>query len=198
MSAAHPDPSRARLRTGLGAVVVLVLVAAAVTVFVSGIGARGPSVVPSPTQSSGVGAPEGRVLLVHVLGAVRSPGIYELAEGSRTVDAIALAGGFAADADEEQLNLAQPVADGQQLRVPRIGEAPPVDAAGGSGGESLVNLNTADASALEALPDIGPATASAILEWREANGGFQSVDDLLAVPGIGEKTLAGLRDLVTV
>jgi len=141
-------------------------------------------------------------LLVHLVGAVANPGLYELREGDRVVDAVAAAGGFTPDADQARLNLAGPVSDGEQVFVPRVGEALPV--ARGSGAPAVgepsspVNLNTADEAALDALPGVGPATAKNILDWREANGRFTAVEDLLSVTGIGEKTLAELRDLVTV
>ena len=156
----------------------------------------------SPDRVSSTGPTVPAPLLVHLVGAVANPGLYELREGDRVVDAVAAAGGFTPDADQARLNLAGPVSDGEQVFVPRVGEALPV--ARGSGapaaGEpsSPVNLNTADEAALDALPGVGPATAKNILDWREANGRFTAVEDLLSVTGIGEKTLAELRDLVTV
>ena len=156
----------------------------------------------SPDRVSSTGPTVPAPLLVHLVGAVANPGLYELREGDRVVDAVAAAGGFTPDADQARLNLAGPVGDGEQVFVPRVGEALPV--ARGSGapaaGEpsSPVNLNTADEAALDALPGVGPATAKNILDWREANGRFTAVEDLLSVTGIGEKTLAELRDLVTV
>lgn len=150
------------------------------------------------------------VLFVHVLGAVGAPGLYELGEGARVIDAIAAAGGLTGDADPSGVNLARPLADGEQLRVPRVGEVvaapgPVAGAAGGAAGgaapgapAALVDLNTADAVALDALPGIGPALAARIIEWRETNGGFRSVEDLDAVSGIGPAVLERLRPLVTV
>lgn len=152
-------------------------------------------------------APSVADLYIHVSGAVAAPGLYVLGPDARVVDAIASAGGFAPDADTDAVNLARPLDDGEQLYVPREGEAPDAippgasgSAPGGSGGGSdgLVNLNTADAAALETLPRIGPALAERIIAWRGDNGGFTSVEDLLAVPGIGDKMLASLRDLVKV
>lgn len=189
-------PARARLT--LGAVVVLVLTALAVTVVIGVMRTAGSpvedvSLVPVEATTSPV--------YVHVAGAVARPGLYRLREGARVVDAVAAAGGFRRRADRSAVNLARTVSDGEQLHVPRKGETP-AEAAGGVGveghrGDGRVNLNTADAAALETLPRIGPALAGRILEWREQNGRFASVDDLLAVPGIGEKLLAGLRDKVT-
>ncbi len=137
-------------------------------------------------------------LYVHVFGAVTQPGLYRLAEGARVVDVVAAAGGLAAEADSAAINLARPLTDGEQLYVPAVGEAPPDAGGQGAAGDTRINLNTADAGELDTLPRIGPAMAERILQWREDNGRFTSVEDLLAVPGIGEKMLAGLRDLVTV
>lgn len=136
-------------------------------------------------------------LYVHVLGQVAHPGLYVLETEARVVDALAAAGGTLDDADLQAVNLARPLSDGEQLIVPVVG------ASGDSGGpasvdDGLVDLNNADQGALESLPRIGPALAQRIIDWRESNGRFQSVDDLLAVSGIGEKLLSGLRDLVRV
>ena len=134
---------------------------------------------------------------VHVSGAVATPGLYVLEEGARVVDAIAAAGGFAPGADEAAVNLARPLSDGEQLHVPAAGEAAAPQGAAAVG-DGRVNLNTADAAQLDTLPRIGPRWPQRIIEWREANGRFTSVEDLLAVPGIGDKMLEALRDLVTV
>ena len=154
-----------------------------------------PGILDPPTQAAR--------LVLHVHGAVVEPGIVELPAGSRVVDAIAAARGPTDDADLGGVNLARVVVDGEQLYVPRIGEVPPPGAGASSGagagtGSGLVNINTADAAALETLPGIGPALAGRIIAWRDANGGFRAVDELLAVSGIGEKTLEGFRDQVTV
>jgi len=142
-------------------------------------------------------------VVVHVAGAVVSPGVHRLPPGARVIDAIEASGGLAPDADGGAVNLAALVADGSQVYVPRVGEAPPPRAAGGgAAGEAasggLVDLNTADVAALDTLPGIGPATAAAIVDHRERHGPFASVDGLLEVRGIGEAKLAALRDLVRV
>lgn len=148
--------------------------------------------------------PTAAPLFAHVEGAVAEPGLYRLPAGSRVVDAVAAAGGLTEQADRDALNLARPVKDGEQLHVPVLGESPPPPAGsqphtgGGGSGAALVNLNTATVADLETLPRIGPAIAGQIVAWRDANGSFRSVEDLLAVPGIGEKLLASVRDLVTV
>lgn len=174
-----------------------------------------PSGAASPT------APE--VLRVHVVGAVHHPGVHELGPGARVIDAVDSAGGLTGDASPGQLNFAQPVADGQQVwigthaepggevRSPaetsqqpgppgqsgQSGQSGPDGAASGDG-QGLVNLNSASQAELEELPGVGPATAQKIITWREENGGFRSVEDLMEIRGIGEKTFAELAPLVTV
>ena len=183
----------ARLRIGPGAVVVLLVVALGVAVLVSALAAK-PS---TQTQVTASAAPVTTGIFVHILGAVTAPGLYQLREGDRVVDAVAAAGGYTDTADETQLNLARALVDGEQLYVPQAGEAPAIDA-GGSVVGGKVNVNTADQATLETLPRVGPAMAQRIIDWREANGRFSVVDDLLEVAGVGEATLEGLRDLVTV
>ena len=160
-----------------------------------------------PGAADPAGAPAGRIV-VHVVGAVVSPGVVVLADGARVADAIAAAGGAASDADTEQLNLARVLGDGEQVRVPHAGEqlvapdpgpSPPGGASGGSTpGGGVVNINTAGAAELEALPGIGPALAARIVEYRDGHGPFASVDDLTDVPGIGPAKLEALRSQATV
>jgi competence protein ComEA len=160
------------------------------------------------TGGDGLGGAE---VVVHVAGAVAKPGVQHLPAGSRVVDAVEAAGGAALDADQSRVNLAALLEDGQQVYVPRLGEAgggagPAPGAAGGggaagsgsSGAEQIVNLNTADVDQLDSLPGIGPAIAQAIVDHREQHGPFASVDQLLDVRGIGEAKLADLRERVTV
>ncbi|MCD7100618.1 helix-hairpin-helix domain-containing protein [Pseudoclavibacter sp. 13-3] len=177
-----------------------------------------------PGSASGADAPDGALgasttgdgVHVHVTGAVRAPGLHRLDRGSRIADAIEKAGGFAADADIEALNLARVLVDGEQLVVPRRGEqaAAPTpsspsaaagqpgstssSASGGSGVGGQVNLNSATTDQLQTLPGVGPSTAQKIIDSRNAEGPFASVDDLTRVAGIGEKTLEKLRSRVTV
>jgi competence protein ComEA len=137
-------------------------------------------------------------LMVHVSGAVRSPGLVSLPAGSRVVDAVTAAGGATSAADQSGINLAARVIDGQQIVVATRGAAPTnPPAAGGAAATAPVSLSTATAAQLETLPRIGPALAARIIAYRDAHGGFRSVDDLGQVGGIGPKTLAGLRDMVT-
>jgi competence protein ComEA len=141
-------------------------------------------------------------LVVHVVGAVRRPGLYRLKDGSRIDDAVRRAGGATRRADLSLVNLAAPVSDGSQVVVPR--RAPPVSsdsAAASSGGEpdpaaGPVHLNTANVDQLDELPGVGPVTAQKIVDYREQHGAFSSVDDLDAIPGIGPSRLEQLRELV--
>jgi competence protein ComEA len=162
-----------------------------VTIAESGPGAAQPAVSPTATPT---------LLIVDVAGAVRKPGVYEFAEGERVVDAIERAGGPMPKADLSLLNLAAMLVDGTQILVPKTGPAVSgvagAPAPGSSG--SLVNINTASATELETLSGIGEVLAGTIVEYRDQNGPFVSVDDLLDVSGIGPATLEEIREQVTV
>jgi competence protein ComEA len=149
------------------------------------------------------------VVVVHVVGRVRHPGVRQLPVGSRVADAVEAAGGATGKADLSALNLARALVDGEQVRVPAVGD-PPVTSPGPGGGGgagtgtgaggaagSPVPLNTADLATLDTLPGVGPVLAQRILDWRAAHGRFTSVDELGEVSGIGEKLLAQLSPLVT-
>ncbi len=146
-------------------------------------------------------------ILVHVDGAVSRPGLYSLPQGARVADAVDAAGGPRPAGDLRAINLAEPLVDGQKLEVPKKGEdvpeaAPPAPASplpsiSGSPA-AVVDLNSADQAALETLPEVGPVTAAAILQYRDEAGGFSSVDELLDVDGIGPATLEAIRPFVTV
>jgi competence protein ComEA len=159
-------------------------------------GEAAPAVPPLSLRAE---PPPAGKLLVHVVGAVRSPGLYELDEGSRIDDAITAAGGPKPKAALDLVNLASPVADGQQVALPLRGTAEEA-AAPGSPANSVsgtrVHLNTATLEDLDSLPGIGPITAQKILDYRAEHGAFSSVDELDAVSGIGPATLAELRELV--
>ena len=161
-----------------------------VTIAQGGPGARAPSSSsPSPVPS----------LIVDVAGAVRRPGVYEFGEGDRVIDAIERAGGPLAKADLSLLNLAAPLTDGTQILVPKAGPPGAAPVAGGSGSAGgLLNINTASATDLETLSGIGEVLAATIVEYRDQNGPFASVDDLEDVSGIGPATLEEIRDQVTV
>ena len=145
-----------------------------------------------------------RKVVVHVVGAVRQPGLYRLDEGSRVDDAIRRAGGPRPKAALELVNLASPVADGQQVVVPlrTAGAATESAAAPGGAGQGSgeapagrVHLNSATLEELDALPGIGPVTAQKIIDYRTEQGAFSSVEELDAVPGIGPARLEQLKEL---
>ena len=161
--------------------------------------------VAPPMPAPGSPSPPPTLLIVDVTGWVRHPGVYEFTDGERIIDAIDAAGGARPGAVLEALNLAAPLADGTQILVPREGEAPaPVGTGGvpvaGSGGVvgGLMNVNTATATELEALPGIGEVIAQRVVDYRTANGPFTSVDQLADVSGIGDAILESIRELVTV
>lgn len=152
---------------------------------------------------------EGGRAVVHVAGAVREPGVYRLREGDRVADAVDRAGGATGRADLTLLNLAAEVEDGRQVVVPERGAAGSGAVAGGGDGAAgtgatggaqapPINLNTATLEQLDTLEGVGPGIAQRILDYRDEQGSFGSVDELGQVPGIGEKRMAALRDKVTV
>jgi competence protein ComEA len=162
----------------------------------------GTAKAPPPAEAAAsVRAEASPRLVVHVVGAVRRPGLYRLPSRSRTADAVERAGGATATADLSLVNLAAPVSDGAQVVVPT--RAPPAGAgappaAAGQGGEAPqgpVHLNTATLEQLDSLPGVGPVTAQKILDYREKHGAFSSLDDLDAIPGIGPARLEQLREV---
>ncbi|MCJ1673058.1 MULTISPECIES: ComEA family DNA-binding protein [unclassified Rathayibacter] len=216
----RPRRARSRWRIGVGAAMVLVIAAAVVAVLLAGTrasgrtevlapaggvtAAAGPSGAPSSTEGNATPAASsspGEVLYVHVAGAVAAPGLYLLDPGARVADALAAAGGFTEPAERAAVNLARRLVDGEQILVPERGAAvapggtaPAAGGAAAAGG--IVRLSTATAAQLEELPEIGPATAAKIVAYREEHGPFTSVDQLLEVPGVGEKTLEAFREQV--
>lgn len=224
--------ARPRRLAVLGALVLLVTVAVVLGVRVAwarssarpqpvAATAQGPPAglvsrtVPAAFASSGgPGMPTAAsVLLVHVVGQVRHPGVVRLPAGARVLDAVRAAGGAKPTADLEHLNLARLVADGEQIVVPKPGESAFPGGASGAGGTGagssgsgsaagsvggLIDLNTADASALDSLPGVGPVLAQRILDWRTQHGRFSSVDELGEVSGIGDKILAQISPKVRV
>jgi competence protein ComEA len=187
---AHLTPEQRRLL----AIVVLLCV-----LLVLGVprllhrGASGAVVPPlrAPRPAHAVAAK----LVVYVSGAVRRPGLYRLAQGTRIADALALAGGAAAKADLVAVNLAAPLADGEQVVVPLRGSG---GATGGAASSPTgpLDLNSASLEQLDALPGIGPTTAQKILDYRQEHGAFHSLAELDAVPGIGQGRLEQLKGLV--
>jgi len=155
-----------------------------------------PSVSPAPTWAEPTPTPG--PLRVYVSGAVQHPDVYTLPAGSIVKDALLAAGGAAAKADLDSINLAHPVADGEQVHIPRVGEQSPVRLPSLEPLTSAqVNVNTADRAALEGLPGIGPELAQRILDYRQTHGPFAQIDDLLEVPGIGPGILDKIREEIT-
>lgn len=142
-------------------------------------------------------------VVIDLRGEVNTPGVYELPAGARVQDAVEAGGGLTAEADLSTINLARRLRDGEAVVIaalPRPGETPlaaPAVTASESG-QARININTATAQELEALPGVGEVTAGRIVDFREENGSFRSVDDLIHVSGISTRTIDGLRDLATV
>ena len=145
--------------------------------------------------------------MVHVCGEVVNPGIYELPAGSRIYEAVKAAGGFTENASEESVNLASPIEDGVQIRIYSKEEAETLAAgaapfdgfeASGEGKEPVVNLNTATKEELMTLSGIGESRAEDIIRYREENGGFQNIEDIMKVSGIKDAAFQKIKDRITV
>ncbi len=175
--------------------------------------AAGPrAAAAAPLGGAGATRPSAlATVTVHVVGAVMRPAVYSLPGGSRVAQAVDAAGGLLGTADQSGINLARELTDGEQIVVPTVGQAPPpggvspprtgsASAAGVTGAAPTgpVDLNTATAEQLDALPGVGPVTAAKIVSDRTENGPFRTADDLMRVPGIGAKRFESLKDLVTV
>jgi len=169
---------------------------------------HGPSPYGGSKSSAAPSEPNSGQLIVHVVGAVARPGVVSLQSGSRVLDAIQAAGGFAQGANVEGVNLAARAQDGTQIYVPYLGSSPVpgivVPNTGGSIHSSrvkapsgVVNINTADVSLLTTLPGIGNSFAQRILDYRQEHGSFRSPDDLLSVQGFGKRRLEQVRQWVT-
>ena len=161
-----------------------------------------PSALPSPSPS----APD---VVVYVCGAVRSPGVVRLPSTARVADALKVAGGATSSAELSAVNLAARLADGQQIIVPRRCEAPAAggaaaSATSGAAGSTVagpaapININTASLEELDTLDGVGPATAQKIIDYRTANGGFKTIDEIKEVSGIGDAKFAAMKDSITV
>jgi competence protein ComEA len=156
------------------------------------------TVTPPPTPSPEA-TPTPRPLRVYVSGAVQAPDVYALPPDSIVKDALTAAGGPSDEADLDRINLASPLADGQHVYVPSLGEDnPPIQPPSGQRSGGLkVNINTADTVALETLPGIGPTIAGRIVDYRQANGPFSTIEEIMDVSGIGPATFEGIRDLIS-
>ncbi|MFM7029828.1 MAG: helix-hairpin-helix domain-containing protein [Micrococcales bacterium] len=195
-----PIPSAARrLVLGLAGALVVVLVLLAsndqsansvsTSDWLGGSASAQPSSAFGQSSNTSVSAK----LMVHIVGLVANPGVYELPTGARVMDAVFAAGGFSPGADQSSVNLARPLNDGEQVFV--LGKG--ASAATGKAANALINLNLSDAAGLDSLPGIGPTLAQRIVDYRTANGGFRSVSDLGKVSGIGPALLGKLKNLVT-
>ncbi len=158
---------------------------------------RDPPPVDPPSTTTG-GIPGDRaVFAVHVSGWVAAPGVVEVTDGAIVADSVAAAGGALEGARLDSVNLARPLTAGDHVQIPGPDDAPLAGTVGQEDG-GLISLNQADATTLEDLPGVGPVLAERIVSYREANGPFKTVEDLLSVPGIGEAKLASMRDLIVV
>lgn len=211
--AADPPPVSAAGSSGSG--LVLPRAGAADGTGAGAGGGGGSGAAGSAGAAGAVGSPgmaAGATIAVDVVGRVRHPGLVRLAQGSRVADAVEAAGGTTAGAELEAVNLARKVVDGEQIRIPRHGEAPsaaggaaPATGAAPAAGDPSgagqpgvpIDLNTATAEQLDTLPGIGEVTANQIIAYRTEHP-FRSVDDLRQVPGIGDRRFDLLKDLVTV
>jgi competence protein ComEA len=168
-------------------------VAALVWVVVRNPAGEAVTLRPVPTEAP---------IIVHITGAVPRPGVYALPEGARVQDGISAAGGFLAEADKFGINLARVLEDGEQIDIPYSAGASIVIPTPGieviTSSSELIDINTAAQFELESLPGIGPTTAQKIIEYREANGPFASIEDIVNVSGIGPGTFERIKDLITV
>jgi len=141
-------------------------------------------------------------VVVDVAGAIEKPGIYRLKADARINEAIEAAGGFSSQADQEwisrNLNLATKLSDGQKIYIPKKGEAKKAGQEILGSSQQKININSASQSELETLSGIGPSFAQRIIEYRQKNGGFKTVEEIMAVPGIGKKTFEKIKEKITV
>jgi competence protein ComEA len=163
---------------------VLIGLLAAGIIWLAASRPRGEAVTLLPTDTPGM-------LTVYISGAVATPGVYTLPEGSRVDAVVQAAGGFLPGAEQESINLAKLLEDGQQINVPGIVDTSHINA-------GRVNINTATVPELDALPGIGPTTAQSIVDYRLEHGPFQAIQDIQNVPGIGPATFDGIKDYITI
>lgn len=150
-------------------------------------------------NNSDVSGSDLRKIQVHVAGEVNKPGVYKLDEGSRIMDAVTAAGGFTLKADQNSLNLAKVLEDGEQILISSIDASQSQSTQANSGtNNGKVNINTADLTLLQTLNGVGPSTAQKIIDYRSANGKFKAIEDLKKVSGIGDKTFEKFKDQICV
>jgi len=152
-------------------------------------------IVQSSGSSKNVSVSSARIY-VDVAGEVRKPGIYQLDSGARVFDVVLLAGGFTSKANQASVNLARTLTDGEQLIVANKSQQG-FGSASSNPASMLISLNQASEAELEQLPGVGPALAGRMIDWRSANGGFKTKEDLLNVAGIGDKLFAQIKDKVS-
>ena len=208
------DGKRARLpeRANISKVPKNVIVAAAiVAVLLAGLALAhwwpasnsGISIVAAEEPSadgegSGASEPAPKTIYVHVVGAVKRPGVYTFAQGARAEAAIDAAGGFTKSANTVVVNLAHELVDGEQIYIPTKDEVGSAQGVGGGTKSSLVNINTASSEELQALPGIGPAIAGEIISYRQLNGRFDRIEDICNVSGIGDGRFSKIKALICV
>ncbi len=192
---------RIRVKLAVGSATIAGLAIVVIAIITSSLHSVGKTVdIPQDLTASpiaGVNQPHNTLgsVLVHVIGEVNSPGIYELESGSRVIDAVMSAGGLRTSAAECGVNLAREVKDGEQLFIPSQDQNCAISGTSEQGG--TLSLNSATAEQFDTLPGIGPTLAERIVQWRNTNSGFASIDQLNEVSGIGDKLFAGIRELVT-
>lgn len=193
--------SRIRVKVAVGAATIAGLSIVIIAIIASSVSSVGKTVdIPQDLTATPVVRDEQSLnvlgtVLVHVVGEVNRPGIYELDSGSRVIDAVMSAGGLSSSAAECGVNLAREVKDGEQLSIPSHEQSCVVSGDSTQGG--TFSLNSATAEQFDSLPGIGPTLAERIIQWRDSHGGFGSIDQLNEVSGIGDKLFSGIKDLVT-
>ena len=197
----NTSPRRIRIRATVGAAAICGLAIVVLSIVMSKIGSAHPTQIPSDlrltqTPESSDNIQFSSTVMVHVVGEVNLPGMYELKTDSRVIDAVMAAGGLTVSASECGVNLARVINDGEQLSIPSITQGCTSSQSNSLPGASI-SLNTAQSEQFDSLPGIGPTLAQRIVQYRDVHGGFTSLEQLNEVPGIGDKLFAGLKDLVT-